>query len=281
MYEGHCPVELTTAVRISCQELTPQETQSLAKQLNLNRHSHKFTKIIKRNPANNSIQYLYEILEKHKDVSPRNSAKEKSGKNEAVTLTELDKNSLMATIHTRSKENIRKSRSPSVQSCSSLATKDRKTIEPYNILRKQKTKIVSKQIKEKQKKTQDHSNLNIFKTNSLSGHEDPQSQISNLNSEQKESANFTFYDDNQNAAFITKMSESSTKPFLHDVKAEYPPQQNIHVDPETLAKVSRTVDLLSELHGIPPLEIIKTWLRIKNIDQVKIELAINNQTVCK
>lgn len=63
------------------------------------------------------------------------------------------------------------------------------------------------------------------------------------------------------------------------VKVDPASVTSIQPNPVVLEKVKRTVELLSELHGMSPTTIMNKWLELGSLDSLKIELAAHPFTV--
>ena len=146
---------------------------------------------------------------------------------------------------------------------------------PVQLTAANKAKAVEKQVKQKEQKArveeQARSKANIFE-NSPSQTSFEKNQF---NTAEKSKDTACFNDANPQEDFNSPIKINPDwsfrgVSFVDDLNREVPEEQP---DPEVLTKVSKVVELLSELHAVEKLAVVRLWLDLKDLDKVKIHLA--------
>lgn len=289
-------VDLKTVVKLGFQELTPAELSMLTKDYGLKKDTHKFVKVIHKHPVTNAVEFRYYIKEKdHNEHDPAIEVEEPANATPNRSSNQVTKDSSKdgksSVFDIESNREIRVDRqdnkkkdtfsgkystmSRSIVQPSPSPAKPPSNPNPVQLTAANKAKAVEKQVKQKEQKArveeQARSKANVFE-NSPSQTSFEKNQF---NTAEKSKDTACFNDANSQEDFNSPIKINPDwsfrgVSFVDDLNREVPEEQP---DPEVLTKVSKVVELLSELHAVEKLAVVRLWLDLKDLDKVKIHLA--------
>ena len=299
MHRHKKPTDLKTSIKLKFQELSPAELTLLSNQLSLKKGVHKFVKIMHTNPQDASVDFLYEIKTKANpapsalinivdeqesmNVAPRVAADpskppqlvevgaEELNKPDFCTQQACQTSGLLMQQPARSRSIDSHSDKYSSGSSISICRAKTSSKSASQKIPNCKAKAVSKQVNHKKKQVSAPPSPNVFKQLSATKDEhEPQTSGS-------KTILTAAFNEVPDAISSIKISDSGAKRINCEMDAVEEHEQM--PDSDILAKVRRTVELLSELHHVSPSIVVDLWIDLKHLDQVKIHLAQTSSSV--